>query len=67
MTKKVTLRDLFSEFTEEQLSQVAEVLDGYFEVSWRIYERLGRERPEIIDDLVRSRKMKAKVDSSNIC
>jgi hypothetical protein len=64
MPKKVTLRDLFPEMTEQQIGEIAEVLHGYCAVVWRIYERLEREHPEIIDGLMKTRSMKGKVDSS---
>lgn len=58
------LRTLFPILSEGQLSDVAEVLDGYCEIAWRIYERLEREQPEAIDELMRNRRMRLKVDSS---
>ena len=65
MPKKVILRDLFPEQTDEQIERIAEFLHGYCAVVWRIYERLEREHPEIIDELLKARSMKGKVDSSN--
>lgn len=59
------LRLLFPALSTAELSDVAEILHGYCAVVWRIYERLKRERPEVIDELMRSRTMKAKVDFSN--
>jgi hypothetical protein len=61
---KVTLRDLFPGMTDERIGEIAEALHGYCAVVWRIYERLEREHPEIIDDLMKTRSMKGKVDSS---
>ena len=43
MPKKVILRDLFPEQTDEQIERIAEFLHGYCAVVWRIYERLERE------------------------
>ncbi|HEY6763220.1 MAG TPA: hypothetical protein VI386_00485 [Candidatus Sulfotelmatobacter sp.] len=64
MQKKVTLPVLFPDLNEQQINDVAETLHGYCTTVWRIYERLEREHPEVIDDLMRNRSMKAKVDSS---
>ena len=64
MQKKVTLPDLFPNMSEQQINEIAEILHGYCLTVWRIYERLERERPEVIDDLIKTRNMKAKVDSS---
>ena len=65
MSKELELHDLFPKATNDQLSEIAEVLDGYCEVVWRVYERLERKHPELIDDLLKNRTMKAKVDPSN--
>lgn len=64
MSKRITLRDLFPDVSEEQIDEIAEILHGYCDVARRIYERLEREHPEVIDDLMKSRSMKGKVDSS---
>jgi hypothetical protein len=66
MATKPTLRDLFPEASEEQIERIGEFIHGYCSVVWRIYERLKREHPEVIDELMRNRsmKVKAKVDSS---
>jgi hypothetical protein len=64
MPKKVTLPELFPNMSDEQINEIAETLQGYCSTVWRIYERLERERPEVIDDLMKTRTMKAKVDSS---
>jgi hypothetical protein len=58
------LRPLFPNLPEAELSGLAETLNGYCAIAWRVYERLRRERPALIDELMRSRKMKGKVDSS---
>ena len=65
MASRVTLRDLFPNETEEGLGRIAEFLHGYCAVVWRIFERLEQEHPEIIDELLKARSMKGKVDSSN--
>ncbi len=65
MSKKVTLRDLFPDQSEEQIDRIGEFLHGYCTAVWRIFERLEREEPEAIDELIRARNMKGKVDSSN--
>jgi len=64
MSKKITLRDLFPTATDQQIEEITDVLHGYCAVVWRIYERLEREHPEVIDDLLKNGTMKAKVDSS---
>jgi hypothetical protein len=64
MPKKVPLTDLFPNMSDEQVDEIAEVLHGYCAVVWRIYERMERERPEVIDGLVEASSMKGKVDSS---
>ncbi len=64
MSKKIILRELFPDETEEQIERIAEFLHTYCNVVWRIYERLEREHPEVIDELSKARSMKGKVDSS---
>jgi hypothetical protein len=64
MPKKITFPDLFPSVTDEEINEIADVVHGYCAVVWRIYERLEREHPEVIDDLIKTRNMKAKVDSS---
>jgi hypothetical protein len=64
MPKRATLQDLFPDASVEQIKEIADILHGHCAVVWRIYERLEREHPEVIDDLIRTRSMKAKVDSS---
>ncbi len=61
---RITLPELFPDLNEQQLKDLAEVLDRYCNIVRRIFERLERENPKLIDDLVRTRTMKAKVDSS---
>lgn len=65
MLKKVTVRQLFPNRGDEQIERIADVLHNYANVAWRIYERLEREHPEIIDELMNADRMKGKVDSSN--
>lgn len=64
MPNKVALPDLFPNASEQQIDEIADILHGYCSTVWRIYERLEREHPEVIDDLIEARNMKAKVDSS---
>jgi len=59
-----TLRVLFPNLPEAQLGELTETLHGYCAIVWRIYERLARERPEVIDELMRNRRIGGKVDSS---
>jgi len=58
------LRILFPDLPENELKAVAETFHRYCTSAWRIYERIQRERPEAIDELMRARTMKGKVDSS---
>jgi len=50
--------------SDGQIDELAEILHGYCSTVWRIYERLEREHPEVIDALMKTGSMKAKVDSS---
>lgn len=59
--EKGPLRALSPNISDAELTEVAETLNGYCAIGWRIYERLKRERPELTDELMRSRTMKAKV------
>jgi len=40
---KITIRDLYSHLSEDELLEAEENIDRYLEVVWRIYERLERE------------------------
>jgi len=64
MTQKITLHDLFPDLSDGQIGEIAELLHGYCSTVWRIYERLEREHPEVIDALMKNSSMNAKVDSS---
>ena len=64
MPKRTTLPDLFPGMTDDEINEIAEILHGYCSTVWRIFERLEREHPGVIDDLIKTRNMKAKVDSS---
>lgn len=57
------LRALFAELPDDELQLVEETLCSYCATAWRIYERLEREHPELIDELMKARTMKGKVDS----
>ncbi len=46
---EVTIRDLYPGLTEEQLKEAEENLHAYFEVVWRICQRLEREATEGFD------------------
>ncbi len=59
------LRELFPGLPENEVQDIAETLHSYCAIVWRMYERLSRECPELIDELMRNRRMKGKVDSSN--
>ena len=58
------MHDLFPDLSEQEIREIADTLHGHCATVWRIYERLERERPEVIDGLMKNRSMKAKVDSS---
>ena len=57
------LRDPFPGGSDGEVSQVDELLNGYYAVVLRVYQRLKQENPEIIDELMKNRRMKGKVDS----
>jgi hypothetical protein len=57
------LKALFPDLPDDQLLDVEETLRGYCATAWRIYERLERECPEVIDEFLKDRTMKVKVDS----
>jgi hypothetical protein len=59
----MTLRALFPKLSDEELKRVADTLYGYCRTVLSIYERLKRDQPEVIDELMRNRRMKGKVDS----
>ncbi len=61
--KKVALARLFPGLAEDQLNEVEETIEGYCTTVWCIYERIERERPGLIDELMRNRSIKGKVDS----
>ena len=61
--QRIRLSNLFPGLSDSDLGDVAETFYGYCAIVWSIYERLKRERPEVIDELMRSRTMKGKVDS----
>jgi hypothetical protein len=61
--KPFKLGELFPGLSAAELNEVAETLNGYYGVVFRIYQRLSDERPEIIDELMKNRRMKGKVDS----
>jgi hypothetical protein len=62
MPANITLHDLFPDLSEEESREIAETLHSYCATVWRIFERLEHERPEIIDDFLRARRMNTKVD-----
>jgi len=47
-----SVHKLFPKLSDDELEKLKEVLDGYASVVWRIYERLERENPEILDKLM---------------
>ncbi len=54
-----SVRKLFPDFPDGKLEKIKEFLEGYASVVWQIYERLEREKPEILDKLMeKSRKEK---------
>ena len=58
------LHSLFPDISEAEFLALRETLPGLYRTMWRIYERLLRERPEVIDELLKNRNSKGKVDSS---
>jgi hypothetical protein len=46
---ELTIKELYPELDDAQLSEAEENLRAYFAVVWRIYSRLKREQPEIFD------------------
>jgi hypothetical protein len=56
--------DPFPRCSDGELNQVDESLSGYYAVVLRVYQRLKQENPEIIDELMKNRRMEGKVDSS---
>ena len=61
--KATTLRALFPKLSDDELNRVAGTLYAYCRTVLSIYERLKREHPEVIDELMRNRRMIGKVDS----
>jgi hypothetical protein len=57
------LHALFPGGSDDELNQVDEFLNGYYAVVLRVYQRLKQENSEIIDELMKNRRMKGKVDS----
>jgi hypothetical protein len=47
--KKITIRDLFPNLTDDQLREVKETLHNYAAIAWRVCERLEREKTEGFD------------------
>lgn len=62
----VTLRTLFGDVSADHLREIEETLHAFCSTAWRIYERLERERPEVIDEVIQNRRINAKVDSLKI-
>jgi hypothetical protein len=63
---RLDLKTLFPNLPDDELLEVEETLRSYCVTAWRIYERLERECPEVIDELLKDRTMKVKVDSPHI-
>lgn len=48
--KKVpTIRDLFPELNKEKLKEAEQNFNEFLKVTWRIYERLRDDHPELLD------------------
>lgn len=58
------LRETLPKLSDERLSEVEGVLQRFCDTVWHIYERLDRDRPELIDGLIESVRMNTKVDST---
>jgi hypothetical protein len=57
------VRDLFPDLSDSELREIGETLNRYYAVVLRVYGRLRQENPEIIDELMKNRRMEGKVDS----
>ena len=60
------VRKLFPNLPDEELEEIKEVLAGYIASVWRIYERLERENPEILDHLMDKRRKEKKQENQSI-
>ena len=47
--KRITVRELFPNLSEDQLKEVEETLHNYAAIAWRVCERLERENAEGFD------------------
>lgn len=59
-----TLADISVDLTEEERRAFEHKFHRYCAIVLCIYERLERQRPDLIDELLRNRSMKTKVNSS---
>jgi len=60
------VRKLFPSLPEKDLNEVKEFLDEYLSVCWKLYERLEREKAEILDELMRKAVEKKKQENQGI-
>ena len=60
------VRTLFPNLPDEELEESKEVLDGYIASVRRIYERLEREQPEILDELIEQSSKQKKQKNQGI-
>ncbi len=58
------LRFLFPTIPLKELMEIEEVFSVHCAIVQRIHQRLEREQPEVIDEMIRSRRIETKVDSS---
>ena len=60
------VRKLFPNLPEKDIEDIKEAVEGYASAAWRIYERLEREKPEILDELMRKAVEKKKQENQGI-
>ncbi len=57
------LHTIFPDVSEDVLRTMEDTLRSYWIAAWNICERLEREHPELIDEMVKAGTMRSKVDS----
>lgn len=56
--KRIALRKLYPDYTDEELAEAGETLSRYVGVVRRIYERLKRENPDLLTRELLNAKLK---------
>lgn len=59
----LNLRPLFPDLPKDLLREVEDTLRSYCITAWNVYERIERDNPALIDELMKAGTMKSKVDS----